>query len=118
MAAGYDTFLPTQRDSQVAPRRQRVLLASVALALVAGVVLVGAFVQSPTRIVLVDPEESVDTYGKWLGTLNGDTEYDKDWESENMPHRDLTDLTPGALPHMKHIGALQGEDFRKDVVSS
>mmetsp|Transcript_37861 Transcript_37861/g.76579 ORF Transcript_37861/g.76579 Transcript_37861/m.76579 type:complete len:304 (+) Transcript_37861:35-946(+) len=117
MAGGYDTFAPEGSQALPPRKQQRLVIGSLVLALVACAALVGVAVRSERRTELVDPEEDVDTYGKWLNTLNGDVEYDPDWESQNMHHRDLTDLTPGALPHMKKIGSLQGKDFAKDVYS-
>eukprot|EP00286_Rhodomonas_abbreviata_P026560 CAMPEP_0181311246 /NCGR_PEP_ID=MMETSP1101-20121128/13031_1 /TAXON_ID=46948 /ORGANISM="Rhodomonas abbreviata, Strain Caron Lab Isolate" /LENGTH=296 /DNA_ID=CAMNT_0023417957 /DNA_START=9 /DNA_END=902 /DNA_ORIENTATION=+ len=110
--AGYDTFGASQRDRLgLAPRKQNraVVISLISLIAVAGVV--GFRWSAAQRTEL----EDVDTYGDWLNTLSGNPEYDPDWESENMKHRDLTDLTPGALPHSKKIGSLQGTDFKKDV---
>ena len=67
-----------------------------------------------------------ESYKDWLKTLNGGPEWsttfspkenDPDWESQNMKHRDLSDLTPGALPFSPTISAMQGVDFANDVVT-
>jgi hypothetical protein len=66
-----------------------------------------------------------DTYKGWLKTLNGGPDWsstfsskqnDPNWESQNMKHRDLSDLTPGAVPFSPTISAMQGVDFANDVV--
>ncbi len=66
-----------------------------------------------------------DTYKGWLKTLNGGPDWsstfsskenDPNWESQNMKHRDLSDLTPGAIPFSPTISAMQGVDFANDVV--
>ncbi len=66
-----------------------------------------------------------ETYKAWLKTLNGGPDWsstfsskenDPDWESQNMKHRDLSDLTPGAIPFSPTISAMQGADFANDVV--
>ena len=72
---------------------------------------------SPTS--LADPG-----YLKWLKTLNGPVdyqtgkEYDDRFDSESMPHMDITHLVPSALPGMKKVGMMQGADFAKDLTAS
>ena len=96
--------------------------AVAALALVAAVVLAGAAVAgyaASAPVSLADPG-----YLKWLKTLNGPVdyqtgkEYDDRFDSESMPHMDITHLVPSALPGMKKVGMMQGADFAKDLTAS
>jgi len=96
--------------------------AVAALALVAAVVLAGAAMAgyaASAPVSLADPG-----YLKWLKTLNGPVdyqtgkEYDDRFDSESMPHMDITHLVPSALPGMKKVGMMQGagrseEDCRR-----
>jgi hypothetical protein len=97
-------------------------IAAVSLALLSvcaiGVTVNSWIQQSPTEL-------DAETYKEWLKTLSGGPEWSKtispnendpDWESQNMKHRDLSDLTPGALPSSPTISAMQGVDFANDVV--
>jgi len=70
-------------------------------------------------VALADPG-----YLKWLKTLNGPVdyqtgkEYDDRFDSQSMPHMDITHLVPSALPSMKKVGMMQGADFAKDLKAS
>lgn len=72
-----------------------------------------------TPVSLADPG-----YMKWLKTLNGPVdyqtgkEYDDRFDSESMPHMDITHLVPSALPGMKKVAMMQGADFANDLKSS
>ena len=106
---------------QPAARTQRSIALAV-VALVAAVVLAGAAVAgyaASTPVSLADPG-----YMKWLKTLNGPVdyqtgkEYDDRFDSQSMPHMDITHLVPSALPGMKKVGMMQGADFAKDLSAS
>ena len=91
-------------------------LALLASCIIAAVALVSA---ASAPVSLADPG-----YLKWLKTLNGPVtyqtgkEYDDRFDSESMPHMDITHLVPSALPGMKKVGMMQGADFAKDLTAS
>mmetsp|Transcript_8395 Transcript_8395/g.13253 ORF Transcript_8395/g.13253 Transcript_8395/m.13253 type:complete len:304 (+) Transcript_8395:3-914(+) len=117
MAGSYATFAGSGASEMEAGRRAGGSFLSrrgAVVGIVSMVVLAATVVAISQHQQTVELEE-LNTYTDWLKTLSGSPEYDDKWESQNMPHKDVTDLTPGALPHMKHIADMQGKDFANEV---
>ena len=121
--AGQPSYGAVQSEPARPPARGRgnAARAVAALALVAaaaiGCAALSGFAGAP--VALADPG-----YLKWLKTLNGPVtyqtgkEYDDRFDSQSMPHMDITHLVPSALPGMKKVGMMQGADFAKDLTAS
>ena len=116
-----DTGTPEQGRSARAPRGTAALVTVAVLACFAAAAIGLVFGGSPASapVALADPG-----YLKWLKTLNGPVdyqtgkEYDDRFDSQSMPHMDITHLVPSALPGMKKVGMMQGADFAKDLKAS
>mmetsp|Transcript_38752 Transcript_38752/g.102494 ORF Transcript_38752/g.102494 Transcript_38752/m.102494 type:complete len:308 (-) Transcript_38752:68-991(-) len=120
----YSTFVGTpdvdsENLSRKTNRRGQLVITVAAALCLSAVVFVVSMQSNLTR-----NELEANTYKEWLNTLSGGPEWaqtfsskenDPDWESQNMVHRDLSDLTPGALPLSAKVSGLQGADFAKEV---
>lgn len=101
-----------------APARRSSTGVYAVIAVLAGAALVGVALQARSA-----PQELAGAgYVGWLKTLNGPVDYqtgkehDATFDSAGMPHADISEMVPSALPKSEKVAAMQGEDFAKDVV--